>query len=185
MVKKIFLTTVLFLLLILIETPKVFAESYISNPSAKLQSATPFKEQDIREKILKGFLGKYNSPLTPFASEFIRNADIYNLDWRLVTAISGVESTFGKLIPYNSYNGWGWGIYGNNVIRFSSWDEGIKTVSKSLREDYINKWSAENIYQIGRFYAASPTWANRVVYLMNNIQEFALTNFKDSLSLSL
>ena len=30
------------------------------------------------------------------------------LDYRLVPAISGVESTFGKHIPDNSYNAYGW-----------------------------------------------------------------------------
>ena len=115
----------------------------------------------------------------------MENADKYNLDWKLVAAISGVESTFGQQIPYSSYNGWGWGIYGDNLIRFSSWTECIETVSKSLREDYADKWKAEDVYQIGRLYASSPTWASRVTYFMNNIQEFALSNSKDSLSLSL
>src|ERR1035437_123786 len=48
---------------------------------------------DSRVKILTSFLKQYNSPLTPYASDFVQMADRYNLDWKLVAAISGVEST--------------------------------------------------------------------------------------------
>ncbi len=185
MVKKVILVTLVFLLLILLKTPQAFADFYTSDQSAKLQNANPNKGDDSRVKILKAFLAKQDSPLTSFAPKFVEYADVFNLDWKLVAAISGLESTFGKEIPYNSYNGWGWGIYGNNVIYFSSWDEGIKTVSEGLRENYIDKWGAKDIYEIGRLYAASPTWAVRVSFIMEKIQEFALANSKDSLSLSL
>jgi hypothetical protein len=117
-------------------------------------------------------LEKYNSPLVPYAGTFVETADKYNLDWKLVAAISGVESTFGREIPDASFNGWGWGIYGDNMIRFSSWNEGIETISQGLRTKYIDKWGAKDVYEIGRFYAASPTWAQRVEYFMNSIEEY-------------
>jgi hypothetical protein len=135
--------------------------------------------------MLGEFLEQYNSPLQPFASDFVEIADKYNLDWKLVAAISGVESTFGKLIPYQSFNGWGWGIYGDNMIRFSSWTEGIETVSEGLRTNYLNKWGAKDIYEIGRFYAASPTWAQRVTYFMRKIDELKDQKLAQSLSISL
>ena len=139
---------------------------------------------DNRAIILQEYLKQYGSPLASFALTFVQAADIFNLDWKLVAAISGVESTFGKQIPDNSYNGWGWGVYENNVIRFSSWTEGIQTVSEGLRINYIDKWGAENVYQIGRIYAASPTWAQRVEYFMEDINKFAVQNPK-SLPISL
>ncbi len=164
---------------------KAYAMQDASGSSAALTTLMQVKEEDRHIKILKKFLEKQSSPLTPYAGSFVDNAAKYDLDWRLVAAISGLESTFGQQIPYNSYNGWGWGIYGDNIIRFSSWDEGIQTVSKGLRENYINKWKASNIYEIGRFYASSPTWAVRVEYIMNKIQEFELANARETLSLSL
>ena len=57
---------------------------------------------DTRVKVLTSYLKQYDSPLVPYAADFVETADKYNLDWRLVAAISGVESTFGKQIPYNS-----------------------------------------------------------------------------------
>lgn len=124
------------------------------------------------------FLDKYDSPLKIYSREFVEQAEANDLDYRLVVAISGVESTFGKQIPTNSYNAWGWGIYGDNMIRFGSYPEAISTISKSLRERYIDDWGAKNVYQIGRLYAASPTWAQRVDYFMGRIES-------DSLQISL
>lgn len=143
------------------------------------------KEPDSRVKILREYLGQYNSPLVSNASDFVEIADKYNLDWKLVAAISGVESTFGHQIPYQSFNGWGWGIYGDNMIRFSSWTEGIETVSEGLRTNYLNKWGAKDVWEIGRIYASSPTWAQRVTYFMRKIDEFKDQKLAVSLALSL
>lgn len=155
-----------------------------SGSSAKIELVKA-KGFDSRAKILEDYLGQFNSPLVSEASAFVRYADRYELDWKLVAAISGVESTFGKQIPYESYNGWGWGIYGTNMIYFNSWEDGIKTVSEGLRTNYLNKWGATNVYEIGRIYAASPTWAQRVDYFMDSISDFALRNPQSALPLSL
>ena len=164
--------------------PKVFAENS-SRSSAVLADSRTSALSDIRVKILKEFLESYNSPLAPFAEDFVNTADTYNLDWRLVAAISGVESTFGHQIPQGSYNGWGWGVYGNNVIYFPSWKDGIQTISKGLRERYMDGRGATNVYEIGRTYAASPAWASHVENYMNRISDFTLLNPQNSLSISL
>jgi hypothetical protein len=140
---------------------------------------------DLRVKILTSYLKQYDSPLAPYASDFVKAADKYNLDWRLVAAISGVESTFGKAIPNNSYNAWGWGVYGDNVINFKSWDDGINTVSQGLRERYMNEWGGQDIYQIGAVYASSPAWAGHVELYLNKIQEFTLNDPQNALSISM
>lgn len=164
---------------------KTFAREISSASSAVLANAISHKIYDGRITILRKFLEEYNSPLAPFAEKFVKDADTYNLDWRLVAAISGVESTFGNFTPGNSHNAWGWGIYGENVTSFSSWEEGIQTISKDLREEYINKWNARNVNEIGRIYAASPTWAYHVKWYMEKIRNFELENTKDSLSISI
>lgn len=166
------------------KTPNTFAAEISAGSSATLLKPVA-RPPDSRVKILEEYLEQFNSPLIPYASDFVEIADKYELDWKLVVSISGVESTFGKQIPYSSFNGWGWGIYGTNTIRFSSWTEGIETVSEGLRTNYINKWGAKDVYEIGRFYAASPTWAERVSYFMRKISEFKDEKLAVSLSLSL
>jgi len=162
----------------------VYAAEISAGSSAALLKPVA-KTPDSRAKILREFLGQYDSPLVTFASDFVEIADKYNFDWKLVAAISGVESTFGQQIPYDSFNGWGWGIYGDNVIRFSSWKDGIETVSEGLKSNYIDKWGAKDVWEIGRIYADSPTWAQRVNYFMKKIDEFKNEKLAQSLSISL
>ena len=163
-----------------------YARNQASASSATIKPTESNKvARDYRVKIIENYLKRYDSPMVSNAGDFVFYADKYNLDWRLVLAISGVESTYGKQIPPYSYNGWGWGVYGDNVIRFKSWKEGIQTVSQGLREKYMDKWGGENIYEIGSFYASSPHWANSVNINYNMIQKFILTNPQDALSLSL
>jgi len=140
---------------------------------------------DIRAKVLEDFLSEKHSPLAPYASVFIEEADANDIDWRLLPAISGVESSFGVAIPVNSYNGWGFGIYGTNVRRFSSWEDGIATISAALHTDYILKGHATTVDQIGRMYAASPTWSVRVENYMQEIDLYTTHSALASLPISL
>lgn len=141
-------------------------------------------EKDNRAEIMREFLLQYNSPLANSAETFVREADKNNLDWRLVAAISGVESWFGQRIPPNSYNGWGYGVYGNNVRRFASWDEAITLISSDLRQKYMNKWKATDIHSIGRIYAADPKWSSKVQHFMNKMNVFIEQRERVTLSLS-
>lgn len=179
---------VLFALLILFSIQPASAQVKHAGMSARAFTPIPEQKVDNRAKALKAFLEKQNSPLAEHADTFIENADKYNLDWKLVAAIAGLESGYGHHIPYNSYNAWGWGVYGDNVIRFSSWDDGIETLSKGLRERYMNERGAKTIAEIGRTYAASPTWAVRVESIMNKIDTFYInfeTNSPSTLSLTI
>lgn len=176
MKKKILLFPLFFLVFFTFTNQAALANEKAAGSSAVLEKPVDKYAQDARVKVLKEYLASYNSPLANNAETFVKQADIYQLDWKLVAAISGVESTFAHQIPYNTNNAWGWGIHGDNMIYFDSYDEAIETISKSLRKNYMNKWGAQDVYQIGKFYAASPTWAQRVDYFMNQIDAYALRN---------
>ena len=77
------------------------------------------KKMDRNAVILSAYLSKHNSPMQYHAQDFIDAAKTYELDWKMLPAIAGVESTFGKKIP-GGYNAYGWGIYGSNRIYFKS-----------------------------------------------------------------
>ncbi len=174
-----------FFLLILLKPQIAEAEQKAAGSSATLSDSVVQTESDNRANILQRFLEQYHSPLAPFADTFIIEADKNQLDWKLLPAIAGVESYFGEQIPANSYNGWGWGVYGNNVHRFTSWDDAIKTIGDGIRTDYMNKWGAKDVFGIGRSYAADPSWAYKVNHFMDEIDKFATDSQNNSLSISI
>lgn len=135
-----------------------------------LQDEIIAKKLDREAQILADYLKYRNSPLQYHAQDFIDAAKEYDLDWKMLPAIAGVESTFGKFIP-GGYNAWGWGVYGTNAIYFRSWKEAIFTVSQGLREGYLNK-GLNNPYSINRVYAASPHWGRKVSYFIADLARF-------------
>ncbi len=121
---------------------------------------------DGRAKIIEDFFKEYKSPLSGYSKNFVEVADKYNLNWRLLPAITMQESAGGKKVIANSFNPFGYGIYGKLITRFNSWEEAIERVGKSLREDYLNK-GLKTPAQIMTKYtppslAVSGTWAKGV-----------------------
>lgn len=124
---------------------------------------------DGKTSLLQKYLEWQHSPLAPHAATFIQVAQKYQLPWTLLPAICGKESTFGKQIPQDSYNCWGWGIYGNQVKKFSNWDEGIEAVGKGLRENYFNN-GIDTIEEIE--YSYTPPSANSDHHWLEGIKYF-------------
>ncbi len=100
---------------------------------------TEFKMADGRSANLRNFFRKYNSPLYDYAELIVAVSDQYQFDYRLLPAIAMQESNLCRVIPENSYNCWGWGIYGSTITRFSSYEEAIRTVARGIKKDYIDK----------------------------------------------
>lgn len=94
---------------------------------------------DGRSANLKNFFRKYNSPLFDFADKIVAVSDENGFDYRLLPAIAMQESNLCKYIPDDSHNCWGWGIYGNTVTRFDSYNDSIEAVAKGLKHEYIDK----------------------------------------------
>ncbi len=138
------------------------------------------EKSDSRITQLKTFLDSYNSPLATYSAYLVTKADMYDLDWKLIPAISGVESTFGKAIPFGSFNAYGWA---NGAYYFESWENSISIVAKTLRENYINK-GADTVDKIAPIYAPpSSTWAGKVKYFMEKLAQFS-TSGTSALELS-
>ncbi len=97
------------------------------------------KVGDGRIANLKRFFRRYNSPLYDHADVIVETADQYKFDYRLIPAIAMQESGLCRVIPNDSHNCWGWGIYGSTVTRFASYPDAIRAVSKGIREGYIDK----------------------------------------------
>lgn len=167
MLKKIFLLISL-VVFALLPVSQVEAAQLNLVPTQQMQVEA--KLLDPRAMILRDYLGRYDSPLKNHAQDFIEAADLYQLDWKLVPAIAGVESTFGKY-PVGK-NAWGWGVYGDQAILFPTWKQGIYTVTRGLKEGYLDR-GLTNPYAMNRVYAVSPAWGWKVSYFMNDLENFA------------
>lgn len=97
------------------------------------------KSGDSRTANLKSFFRKHNSPLYNYADKIVKVSDKYQFDYRLLPAIAMQESNLCRVIPDDSYNCWGWGIYGTTVTKFDSYGEAIEAVGKGIKEHYIDK----------------------------------------------
>lgn len=123
----------------LIVSPESGVQVYASLPNKSPSIAGFIEFSDARSQIIQNYLQSYNSPLSPYANLIVQTADKYSLDFRLITAIAQQESNLCKVIPPGSYNCWGWGIHSKGSLGFNSFQEGIETVSRGLKEEYLGK----------------------------------------------
>lgn len=147
---------------------------YASLPKTEMVITEEISHADGRAKIIENFFSAYKSPLSSYSNNFIQIADQYQLDWRLLPSIAMQESNGGKKVIANSYNPFGYGIYGSLVKRFSSWEEAIGRVGKALREDYLDK-GLTTPHQIMAKYTPPSltkggTWAKGVIAFMEELR---------------
>ncbi len=121
----------------------------------------------LKRKTIKRVFERYNSPLSKEADSFIEACREYDLDCYFLPAIAGLESYFGNKLMPGSNNPFGWG---RGLIYFDTWNDGIHTVGKGLRVNYIDK-GAVSIEEIGAIYCEGNTWAGKVRSIMKTFEE--------------
>lgn len=118
-----------------------------------------------RYKSVQTYLQRRNSPLASKAGFIVQCAKYYGIDYRLVAAISIVESS-GGIHTYRPYNAWGWGG-ANSAFTFRNWEEAIITVSKGLAGYYDR--GADTPIEIAPTYNphTPKDWSQKVTYIMS------------------
>ena len=137
------------------------------------------KEQQLEELYVKSdpnfdqkvenvqkYLERRGAPLSTEARYLVLMANKFQIDYRLLAAISIVESSGGQKL-YRRYNAWGWG--GSKGFHFENWEHSIYIVSKGLAKYHAK--GAVTPEQIGVVYNPhTPNeWAAKVRTLMNQI----------------
>ncbi len=89
---------------------------------------------EIRAKAIDAYFEARKMPLAGYGAKFVEVAEANDIDWRLLPAISVIETTGGKhlckKIPQDKkWNPFGWG---SCKIGFNSFNEAIETVGKNL-----------------------------------------------------
>lgn len=119
------------------------------------------------------FFRTYKAPLEGYGMKFVEEAEKNNIDWRLLPAIAMRESTGGKhackRVP-NSVFG-----YGSCKISFSSIDESIEIVARSIGGNHpgtARHYKDKTTVQILKKYnSVIPTYTKEVIGLMKKIQD--------------
>lgn len=138
--------------------------AYITYNSFKSNSSL---ENAVKRITMRRIFEKYNSPFNSEIESFISVARQYDLPYYLLPSITGNESFFGRYIHPGSYNPFGWN---GGYQMFESWYDGIETVGRNLRRNYINK-GAHTVDEIGPIYAEDPRWSAKVNHFMNTFQK--------------
>ena len=173
----IVLATLLFLLFQ--NTTKSTSPASLANNQIAFAAATSTQEvlserissQDYQTELIRLFLARYKSPLEPYAEYMVQKSHEHGLDPRLIPAIAMQESTLCKKIPKNSYNCWGFGIYGGKITRFNDYGHAIDVITKTLGTKYKERGlsTPEEIMTV--YTPSSSTWAENVSYFMKQMEE--------------
>jgi len=145
-------------------------ESIIAIPEkyGEEQGEDPRNTEKFKKKVaaVKSFFNKYNAPLAANAEDFVRAAELYGIDYRLLPAISMVESTGGKKL-FRAYNPFGWGRSG-----YASFKEAIYDVARGMARYYkAGLTRPESIAY--KYNPVTPeTWGRKVRSLMNKMPAY-------------
>lgn len=157
-----------------IAPPTAGSAIFVSPPPEGVVLGESTVGEEARPIILHDFLASYHSPLVPYANLILEISEKYGLDWRLLTAIAGNESLFGRVTPPDCYNAWGWGIHSRGTLCFSNWEEGIEAVARGLRKNYLDQ-GLVTVEQIMTRYApvsvANGTgWESSINFFMERLE---------------
>jgi len=137
-------------------------DSYYAESQYSQKTLAAVGKADSRPVIVDNFLSKHRSPMSGLGAIFVREADKYSLDYRLLPAIAFQESTLGKNIPRGSNNAFGWAIYtgANKGATFHNWEYAIEVVAQSLKAKYIDQGLATTEAIMSRYTPDSDgSWA--------------------------
>ena len=143
--------------------------SFAALPSFENSLTGQIEKGDVRVDTVRQFFNQYRSPLEPFAQNVVSAADQYNIDFRLIPAIAMQESNLCKKIIVNSFNCWGFGIYGKKRTAFDNYSQAIEAVTKKLAE--YAKSGLKTPEEIMTKYTPSSNgvWANSVNHFLNSL----------------
>ncbi len=144
---------------------------YASLPSNIPSISGHVNSADARPAIVRQYLNSYSSPLSEYSDKIVELADKYQIDYRFIPAIAQQESNLCRVIPPGSHNCWGWGITSVSSLGFDSYDNAIETVTKGLKNNYIDE-GLVTPEEIMKKYTPSSngSWARGVNEFMQQMQ---------------
>jgi len=161
------------------DEPKVYGMfTSLPQQNSTLENGITYK--DVRTEKLQEFFYHYRAPIEMInaASDYIQAADQYNIPWSLLPAIACKESGCGRLMPKESNNPFGWGVWtgSNTGVNFSDFSNAIWHVALKIRTEYYDK-GFNTLGKIETKYTppsanGSQHWQKDVAFFMNQIENW-------------
>lgn len=124
---------------------------------------------DSRPSLIDAYFAKRHMPLAGYGSIFVKVADTYKIDWRLLPAIAVRESSGG--LHACGFNAFGWGSCKHK--NFTSFDDAIETVGRNLGGENpatARYYSGKSVRQILNAFnppSIEPHYTDQVIAIMN------------------
>lgn len=156
------------------ESPQVFGAQTLRLPETQFQTT----QVDSRVLKIEKVFAKFKCPLAGNGAFIVQKADEHGVPYWLVPAVSFQESGCGKKTPEpvgiaESYNAWGYGVWGNNIKTFSNWEAGISAVSKYFGVNFFSKGITDPCQVMATYTPPSNgSWCEGVKYFADLIENF-------------
>jgi len=134
--------------------------------------AVVVQKEDARVEEVRAFFFRYNSPLASYAKEFVEEADRNGIDYKILPAIAGVESTFETNGNIYDHNPFGY-MCESGPCYFDDYPSAIKRVAKTIGNGnaYARFQETGQIIELATVYnVVSPEdWTFKLKYFMERI----------------
>ena len=150
---------------------------YASEPLTLSEATSTIYAKDSRAQRINEVFGMFKCPMEGLGETFVYEADQNNVPWWLAASIAFQESSCGKNTPkidgVETYNAWGWAVYGNTVKSFESFEKGIGTVSKYLYDQFISR-GVTDVCEIMKIYTppSNGSWCDGVSHFADLIKDY-------------
>ncbi|GIW69629.1 MAG: hypothetical protein KatS3mg101_0376 [Patescibacteria group bacterium] len=150
---------------------------FSSKPLTYKYAVSQVNTKDSRAEKLDGVFNIYKCPLEGLGVKFVEEADKYGIPWWLAAAVAFKESSCGKNTPtidgVESYNAWGWGVYGDYTHTFDNFARGIETVSKYFADRFFSQGITDPC-EIMKTYTppSDGSWCRDVIHFSELFEQF-------------
>ncbi|OGC65638.1 hypothetical protein A2274_02855 [candidate division WWE3 bacterium RIFOXYA12_FULL_43_11] len=150
---------------------------YSSKPLTYEYAVSKVNAKDSRAEKIDGVFNIYKCPMEGLGGKFVEEADKYGIPWWLAASVAFKESSCGKNTPtvggQESYNAWGWGVYGDNVRSFDNFARGIETVSKYFSDKFYSL-GIEDPCEIMKVYTppSDGSWCRDVIHFSEVFDQY-------------
>ncbi|MEZ6255226.1 MAG: hypothetical protein R3B92_00390 [Patescibacteria group bacterium] len=151
--------------------------TYSSKPKVAGIATQNLESGDARAARINAIFSMYECPIQGKGDVFVKEADKNNIPYWLVASVAFQESTCGKYTPYingaPTHNLYGWGVWGDNVAKFDTLDEGIEVVSEYMNKRFYSQGITEPC-DIMKVYTppSQGSWCEGVKFFRDKITQF-------------